>query len=165
MHQPGRLADKILPFEELRKVVSARQAAGQTIVFTNGCFDILHAGHVDLLEDAACEGDVLVVALNSDASVRELKGEGRPLNSEVDRAFALASLRCVDAAFIFRGPRLADEITALKPDLYTKAGDYTLATIDASERAALLAAGVDIRFLPFVAGHSTTAHLQRLVGG
>jgi rfaE bifunctional protein nucleotidyltransferase chain/domain len=132
------------------------------VVLTNGCFDLLHRGHLTYLQQSAELGDLLIVAVNSDASVRELKGEGRPLNPAEDRAFALASLRCVDATFIFPGPRLAAEITALKPDLYTKAGDYTLATIDPSERDALLAAGVDIRFLPFVPGHSTTAHVNRL---
>lgn len=156
---------RVFSFENLLDFRAEAAARGQRVVLTNGCFDLLHRGHLTYLHQSAELGDLLIVAVNSDASVRELKGEGRPLNSEVDRAFALASLRCVDAAFIFRGPRLADEITALKPDLYTKAGDYTLATIDASERAALLAAGVDIHFLPFVAGHSTTAHLQRLVGG
>ena len=156
---------RVFSFEKLLAFRAEAAAKGQRVVLTNGCFDLLHRGHLTYLHQSAELGDLLIVAVNSDASVRELKGEGRPLNSEVDRAFALASLRCVDAAFIFRGPRLADEITALKPDLYTKAGDYTLATIDASERAALLSDGVDIRFLPFVAGHSTTAHLQRLVGG
>ena len=155
---------RVFSFENLLAFRAEAAAKGRRVVLTNGCFDLLHRGHLSYLHQSAQLGDLLIVAVNSDASVRELKGEGRPLNSEADRAFALASLRCVDAAFIFRGPRLADEIAALKPDLYTKAGDYTLETIDPSERAALLAAGVEIRFLPFVAGHSTTAHIQRLAG-
>jgi rfaE bifunctional protein nucleotidyltransferase chain/domain len=107
-------------------------------------------------------GDLLIVAVNSDASVRELKGPSRPLNHEQDRAFLIASLRCVDFAFIFRGPRLDAEIATLRPDVYTKAGDYTLETMDAGERSALLAAGTEIRFMPFVAGHSTTGMLDRM---
>ena len=139
-------------------------ADGRRVVLTNGCFDLLHRGHLTYLQQSAALGDLLVVAVNSDASVRELKGADRPLNHELDRAYALACLRSVDATFIFRGPRLAAEIAAIQPDIYTKAGDYTIETIDASERAALLAGGVEIRFLPFVQGHSTTSHIQRLGG-
>jgi rfaE bifunctional protein nucleotidyltransferase chain/domain len=131
-------------------------------VLTNGCFDLLHRGHLTYLEQSAALGDILIVAVNSDASVRQLKGDGRPLNNELDRAYNLACLRSVDATFIFPGPRLAGEIAILKPDIYTKAGDYSLDTIDASEHAALLAAGAEIRFLPFVAGYSTTDHLRHL---
>jgi bifunctional ADP-heptose synthase (sugar kinase/adenylyltransferase) len=104
------------------------------------------------------------VAVNSDASVRQLKGPDRPLNSEDDRAYALASLRCVTATFVFPGPRLDAEIRRLKPDLYTKAGDYTLDTLDAGEREALLAAGTEIRFLTFIAGRSTTKLVERMRG-
>ena len=155
----------IYSLEQLLALRAGAAADGRRVVLTNGCFDLLHRGHLTYLQQSAALGDLLVVAVNSDASVRALKGEGRPLNNEQDRAYALACLRCVDATFIFPGPRLADEISALKPDIYTKAGDYSLDTIDASERAALLAAGVEIRFLPFVAGHSTTSHLQRLRHG
>ena len=137
---------------------------GRRVVLTNGCFDLLHRGHLTYLQQSAALGDLLVVAVNSDASVRELKGADRPLNHELDRAYALACLRSVDATFIFQGPRLSAEIAAIQPDIYTKAGDYTIETIDASERAALLAGGVEIRFLPFVQGHSTTSHIQRLGG-
>lgn len=153
---------RIFSFEDL--LIFRQQAAGlgQRVVLTNGCFDLLHYGHLTYLQQSAALGDLLIVALNSDASVRQLKGQDRPLNPEHDRAYALASLRCVDATFIFPGPRLAVEITALKPDVYTKAGDYSLDSLDPSERDALLAAAVDIRFLPFVAGHSTTSHIRRL---
>ena len=156
---------RIFPFADLLAFRAEAAAAGRRVVLTNGCFDLLHRGHLTYLQQSAALGDVLVVAVNSDASVRALKGDGRPLNNEQDRAFALANLRSVDATFIFPGPRLASEITALKPDIYTKAGDYTLDTLDASERTALLDSGVEIRFLPFVAGHSTTAHVQRLQNG
>lgn len=156
---------RIFSLESLLGLRAQAAAEGRRVALTNGCFDLLHRGHLTYLQQSAALGDVLIVAVNSDASVRALKGEGRPLNHEQDRAYALACLRCVDATFIFPGPRLAAEIAALKPDIYTKAGDYTLDTLDASERAALLAAGVEIRFLPFVVGHSTTAHVERLRGG
>lgn len=151
----------------LDEVLSRRKQAaqqGRKIVLTNGCFDLLHRGHVAYLEQSALLGDILVVAVNSDASVRELKGPSRPLNHEADRAFLIASLRCVDIAFVFPGPRLDREITALQPDVYTKAGDYSLETMDPGEREALLAAGTEIRFMPFVAGHSTTNLLDRMSG-
>jgi rfaE bifunctional protein nucleotidyltransferase chain/domain len=136
-------------------------AEGRRVVLTNGCFDLLHRGHISYLQQSAALGDLLFVAVNSDASVRELKGPDRPLNSERDRAYALAALRCVDVVFIFPGPRLDAEITALRPDAYTKAGDYTLDTLDPGERAALEAAGTIIHLLPFVAGHSTTSLIHR----
>lgn len=136
-------------------------AAGQRVVLTNGCFDILHRGHLSYLHASAALGDVLVVAVNSDASVRALKGPSRPIHHELDRAYALASIRCVAAVFVFEGPRLDREISLLRPDLYTKAGDYTPATLDPSEKAALDACGTEIHILPFIAGHSTTSILAR----
>jgi len=142
----------------LRK--QAREA-GRRVVLTNGVFDLLHRGHVEYLHQSAALGDLLLVAVNSDASVRALKGPTRPLNCETDRAYVLASLRCVAATFIFPGPRLAQEIRALQPDIYTKAGDYTLETLDCDERTALEAVGAQIKLMPFVVGHSTTALIAR----
>lgn len=138
---------------------------GKRVVLTNGVFDLLHRGHLEYLAASAAMGDALLVAVNSDASVRILKGAGRPLNREADRAYAVASLRVVDAAFIFEGPRLAGEIRRLKPDVYTKAGDYTLETLDATERAALEDVGAEIRFMPFLEGRSTTDLIERGAGG
>jgi rfaE bifunctional protein nucleotidyltransferase chain/domain len=149
---------------DLNGVLALRAEAasqGRSVVLTNGCFDLLHRGHITYLQESANIGDLLIVAINSDESVRQLKGAGRPLNSEKDRAFAIASLRCVDATFVFRGPRLDAEITAIRPDHYTKAGDYTLDTLDAGERDALLAVGTKIHLLSFVDGHSTTSLIQR----
>ncbi len=149
---------------DLAAAVAWREAAraqGKRVVLTNGVFDLLHRGHIQYLHESAALGDVLIVAVNSDASVRALKGPTRPLNAEADRAYALASLRCVAATFVFAGPRLAPEIRALRPDVYTKAGDYTIETLDASEREALLAAGAEIRIMPFVAGHSTTGLIAK----
>lgn len=139
----------------------AAKAQGRRVVLTNGVFDLLHRGHIEYLHRSAALGDALLVAVNSDASVRALKGPTRPLNTAADRAHVLASLRCVAASFVFAGPRLAEEIRALRPDVYTKAGDYTVETLDASEREALLEVGAEIRILPFVAGHSTTSLIAK----
>jgi rfaE bifunctional protein nucleotidyltransferase chain/domain len=148
----------------LESLIAFREQAandGRRVVLTNGCFDLLHRGHASYLQQSAALGDLLIVAVNSDASVRTLKGPQRPLNNEADRAYLLASLRCVDAVFIFSGPRLDAEIRLLHPDIYTKAGDYTPETLDPGERAALDDTGADIRILPFVEGRSTTTLIHR----
>ncbi len=137
--------------------------AGQTLVMTNGCFDLLHVGHVYFLQQARQLGDSLLVALNSDVSVRTLKSVKRPIQSESDRAFLLAALDCVDSIVIFSKADLVDEITSLRPDIYTKAGDYDLGRLHAGERAALEAAGATIRFLPFLAGFSTTGMIKKII--
>jgi rfaE bifunctional protein nucleotidyltransferase chain/domain len=132
---------------------------------TNGVFDLLHPGHTSYLEQArklAGRSGLLFVALNSDRSVRELKGPNRPILDEHSRAYNLAQLRSVDGIVIFRRRRLAREILALQPDLYVKAGDYTLATLDPEERAALEAVGAKIKFLPYLRGFSTTALIARI---
>ena len=125
-------------------------------------FDILHEGHLSYLMQSAALGDVLAIAVNSDDSVRALKGPDRPVNSQHARAFALSCLRFVDAVFIFPGPRLADEILALRPDVYTKAGDYTLDSLDPSERDSLLATGAEIHILPLVQNISTTKIIEAI---
>ena len=159
MHQPGRLADKIMPFEELRQVVAARQSAGQTIVFTNGCFDILHAGHVDLLEDAAREGDVLVVALNSDASVRGLKGPERPINPQQQRTRVLAALAVVDYVVLFDDPDPGRLIAGLLPDVLVKGGDWSPETIIGSD--VVKASGGRVATIPLKYGASTTDIIKK----
>ena len=155
------IIERILTLDEM--VAYRKQVAkeGKRFVLTNGCFDLLHRGHLEYLEKSSCLGDVLVVAVNSDVSVKTLKGPSRPLNKEEDRAFALASLRCVDSVFIFPGPRLAAEIRKISPDVYTKAGDYNMDSLDPGEREALLSVGAEIKFLPFVEGHSTTSLIQK----
>ncbi len=130
--------------------------AGKKVVLTNGVFDLLHPGHLHYLEYAGKLGGALFVALNSDASVKLLKGPTRPIQTERERAEALARLSQVDTIVIFRELRLTPEIRALRPDVYCKAGDYTLATLDAGERTALQEAGARIEFMPFLPGHSTT---------
>lgn len=132
------------------------------MVFTNGCFDLLHAGHVRYLQQARGLGDALAVGLNSDRSVRELKGKGRPVNVEEDRAEVLAALGCVDYVVIFDGKRATDVLSTVRPHVYAKGGDYTPDSLDPEERAALEKAGAEIRILPLVPGRSTTAVLERV---
>jgi rfaE bifunctional protein nucleotidyltransferase chain/domain len=138
------------------------RAAGKKAVLTNGVFDLLHTGHLYFLQQARALGDALFVALNGDASVRALKGPARPVQTEEQRAYALGALACVDAVFIFGTPRLDAEILALRPDIYCKAGDYTLDKLDSGERAALEKSGAKIKFLPFLPGFSTTNLIARI---
>lgn len=153
---------RVMTMTEVLELREKAAADGKRFVLTNGCFDLLHRGHLSYLQQSANLGDVFCIAVNSDESVRVLKGPERPLNSEQDRAFALASMRCVDAVFVFQGPRLAEEIALLKPDTYTKAGDYTIASLEPTEKAALLDSGTDIRFLSFVEGRSTTSLIEQM---
>ena len=136
-------------------------ASGKKLVLTNGCFDLLHAGHIRYLEEARRLGDALIVAVNNDASVRELKGLDRPLNGELDRAEVLSALRCVDHVTVFTGKRVTEVIRALQPAIYAKGGDYTVETLDPGERSALEEAGTEIRLLSLVPGRSTTSLLER----
>ncbi len=129
---------------------------GKTIVFTNGCFDILHAGHVRILAAAKQLGDILVVGLNGDASVRELKGEGRPLNSQEDRAEVIAALEAVDYVIIFGEKRVDNLLRQVRPRVYAKGGDYTFNSLDPAEVAALKEIGAKIEILPLVPGKSTS---------
>lgn len=141
--------------EELRR-------QGRRVVLTNGVFDLLHTGHLYYLQQARAQGDALLIALNADASVRVLKGPTRPVQNEEQRAYALGALECVDGIVIFREPRLTAEIHALRPDVYCKAGDYTLEKLNPEERAALQQVGARIEFMPFLPGFSTTALIARI---
>jgi len=151
---------KILERTEAPKVRSFHE--GKTIVFTNGCFDILHVGHVRYLAAARQLGDVLVVGLNSDDSVRELKGPGRPLNPEGDRAEILAALEAVNHVVVFAEKRATNLMRELTPDIYAKGGDYTTDTLDPDEVAALREIGARIEILPLVRGKSTTGLLKAI---
>ena len=146
---------------ELSDYRAALEARGQRLVFTNGCFDLLHVGHVRYLQAARALGDALVVAVNGDASVRALKGPSRPVNSEEDRAEVLAALACVDAVTIFHEDRVSALLRTIRPHLYAKGGDYTLDSLDAGERAVLAEIGAEIRILPLVPGKSTTSILAK----
>ena len=134
----------------------------RTLAVTNGCFDILHRGHVEYLNRARELADCLLVLLNSDISVRALKGPSRPVNCQSDRAFVLAALRCVDAVLIFEEPRCTKLFTLLRPDVYVKGGDYNIDTINSEEKAALLGVNAQIRFIPLVPGFSTTSLLDEV---
>ncbi len=138
------------------------RAAGKRLVLTNGCFDLLHCGHLHYLKEAAKLGDELWIGLNGEDSVRALKGATRPVLNDLERAYALGALPFIHGLFVFQTPRLDAEIRALKPDVYAKAGDYTVEKLDPGERAALLQAGTEIRFLPFLPGYSTTALIAKI---
>jgi rfaE bifunctional protein nucleotidyltransferase chain/domain len=138
------------------------QYAGKTIVFTNGCFDILHVGHVRYLAAAKRLGDILVVGLNSDASVRELKGIGRPLNSQDDRAEVMAALEAVDHVIIFAEKRVGHLLRQMRPQIYAKGGDYTMDSLDSEEVVALKEINARIEILPLVPGKSTSMLVQAI---
>jgi rfaE bifunctional protein nucleotidyltransferase chain/domain len=138
------------------------QYAGKTIVFTNGCFDLLHLGHVRYLTAAKRLGDILVVGLNGDASVRELKGTGRPLNSQEDRAEMMAALEAVDHVIIFDEKRVSHLLRQIRPQVYSKGGDYTMDSLDPEEMAALKEINAKIEILPLVPGKSTSKLVQIL---
>jgi D-glycero-beta-D-manno-heptose 1-phosphate adenylyltransferase len=135
---------------------------GKTIVFTNGCFDILHAGHVRYLAGAKQLGDILVVGLNGDASVRDLKGAGRPLNSQQDRAEILVALAAVDYVIIFDEKRVDKLLLEVRPRIYAKGGDYTVKSLDPDEFSALKEIGAKIEILPLVPGKSTSQLVQAI---
>lgn len=155
---------RVLDAEEMSAFRDRMDSAGRKLVFTNGCFDLLHAGHVRYLQQARALGDALVVGLNSDRSVRELKGEGRPLNTQEDRAEVLAALSCVDFVVIFDGKRATELLRAVRPHIYAKGGDYTPDTLDVEEREALALCGAKVEILPLVPGRSTTAIVGKITG-
>jgi len=132
------------------------------VVFTNGVFDLLHPGHVDILVGARTCGDALVVGLNSDASVRRLKGPERPVRTEAERAYLLASLEAVDAVAVFEQDTPLELVTALRPDVIVKGGDYSPETVVGA--AEVRARGGDVVIVPLTPGHSTTSTIERLRG-
>lgn len=154
--------DKIVPLDQLSDKVRPLRKAGKKVVATNGCFDLLHVGHVRYLEAARKHGDVLVVGLNDDESVRQLKGVGRPLNHAADRAEVLAALECVHIVTIFPEMRATRFIQLAQPDIYVKGGDYSLKSLDAEERALLEKIGAKIELVPFVEGYSTSQFIAQL---
>jgi rfaE bifunctional protein nucleotidyltransferase chain/domain len=152
--------EKVIPRQKLAHVVRELKAAGRKVVFTNGCFDLLHVGHVRYLREARGLGDVLVVGVNSDASVRAIKGPPRPLQPEADRAEILASLECVDYVTIFDEEIPAELIAAIVPDVLVKGGDWPLDQIVG--RDTVEAGGGTVTTIPLVEGRSTSALLKRL---
>jgi D-beta-D-heptose 7-phosphate kinase/D-beta-D-heptose 1-phosphate adenosyltransferase len=155
------LATKVLSRSEL--LARFGRPRDTTLVFTNGCFDILHPGHVEYLHRARALGDALVIGVNTDASVRRLKGSGRPLVSERDRATVLAGLASVDAVTLFEEDTPRELIAQLLPDILVKGGDY--AREDVEGRAEVEAAGGRVVIVPFVPGHSTSSLVERIRGG
>ncbi|MDD4932009.1 MAG: adenylyltransferase/cytidyltransferase family protein [Methylacidiphilaceae bacterium] len=138
---------------------------GKRIVVTNGCFDLLHVGHLRCLDFARSLGDLLWVGVNDDRSVQSQKGENRPIHPEAERAELLAGLRPVDLVTVFSGRRATAFLQAVRPTVYVKGGDYRRETLDAEEREALERMGAEIRFFPLVEGRSTTAAWQALKKG
>jgi len=153
---------KIIQLNELANHAKRLRDAGKKLVVTNGCFDLLHVGHVRYLQAARALGDALAVGVNGDKSVRELKGENRPLNNEHDRAEVLAALECIDFVTIFPEARATRLLELVRPAVYAKGGDYTAETLNAEERAALEKIGADIRIIPFEKGYSTSGLLKKL---
>jgi len=154
--------EKIVDLEELSDRSEKLRAAGKKLVATNGCFDLLHVGHVRYLQAARALGDFLAVGLNGDQSVRELKGRGRPVVTENDRAEVLAALGCVDFVTIFPEMRATRFLRASRPAIYVKGGDYSSETLNEEERTALKQIGADIRLIPFEPGYSTSQLLEQI---
>jgi rfaE bifunctional protein nucleotidyltransferase chain/domain len=159
------MSGKIVGLEELSERSKQLRAAGKKLVATNGCFDLLHVGHVRYLQAARALGDLLAVGLNGDRSVRELKGKGRPVTGERDRAEILAALQCIDLVTIFPEMRATQFIGASHPAIYAKGGDYSSETLNEEERALLKEIGAEIRFIPFEAGYSTSRLLEQICKG
>jgi len=156
------MSAKIVGLEELSERTKQLRATGKKLVATNGCFDLVHVGHVRYLQAARALGDLLAVGLNGDRSVRELKGKGRPVTGERDRAEVLAALQCVDLVTIFPEMRATQFIGASHPAIYVKGGDYSSETLNEEERVLLKELGAEIRFIPFEAGYSTSRLLEKI---
>jgi rfaE bifunctional protein nucleotidyltransferase chain/domain len=155
-------ADKIMSLADALDWREELRRQGIRLAVTNGCFDLLHRGHVEYLDSARRAADALLVLVNSDNSVRALKGPSRPVNDEFSRAFVLSGLAAVDATVIFDAERCTAELSALQPDVYIKGGDYTVETLNPEERQVLLDANAEIIFIPFVNGFSTTNTIEKM---
>jgi D-glycero-beta-D-manno-heptose 1-phosphate adenylyltransferase len=154
--------EKIIPWEALPGWRTQMRVSGRRLVVTNGCFDLLHVGHVTYLENARSQGEALLIGVNGDDAVRQLKGTDRPVNGEQDRAAVLAALESVDGVCIFAEARATRFLAAAQPEIYVKGGDYTLETLDQDERRTVEQAKGRIVIIPFVAGKSTTALLKKI---
>lgn len=158
---PSREAfDVLIPYERIADFAATLHTTGVRVVFTNGCFDILHAGHVRYLTAARALGDVLILGLNSDASVRRLKGASRPVNSETDRAEVVGALKSVDYVVIFGEDTAEELIEKVRPDVYVKGGDYTRETLP--EARIVERYGGEVAFIPLVEGKSTTGIIAKM---
>ena len=146
---------------EISEISGSLRDAGKRIVFTNGCFDIIHAGHVKYLSEARLFGDILIVGLNSDSSVCRLKGSGRPVNPQEDRAAVLDALSAVDYVVIFEEDTPLELIKSVKPDILVKGGDYTIDTIVGADFVTKNGGKVEV--IPLLEGRSTTSTIEKLI--
>lgn len=160
MNWTNHLKSKNVDLATAKKKINAWRATGQRIVFTNGCFDILHYGHIHYLAEARNLGDRLVIGLNSDASVSALKGANRPIQDVESRAFVIAALGIVDLVVVFEESTPLKLIESIKPDVFVKGGDYTVDSIVGADF--VLKRGGEVQVLPFVEGYSTTAIEEKI---
>ena len=160
MRSGNSIPNKILTLPDLEKRLAQWRVLGKTIVFTNGCFDILHAGHIASLTEAASHGDILIIGLNADASIKGLKGPERPINDENARALLLASLAMVDAVVLFSDPTPLQLILTIKPDFLVKGGDYKVADIAGAKE--VIGWGGKVIINPIVQGFSTTSIINKI---
>ncbi|HRH59828.1 MAG TPA: D-glycero-beta-D-manno-heptose 1-phosphate adenylyltransferase [Chitinophagaceae bacterium] len=160
MKNIAAIQKKILNLSQAQHIIAAERVYGHTIAFTNGCFDILHDGHIYSLSQAAAEADLLIVGVNADSSVKKLKGDSRPINNEQSRALVLASLEIVDIVIIFDEDTPLNLITGLSPDVLVKGGDYTTETVVGAKE--VLAKGGRVVINKLLDGFSTTALIERI---
>ncbi|HOK05267.1 MAG TPA: adenylyltransferase/cytidyltransferase family protein [Victivallales bacterium] len=153
---------KILSIKKIALLTKKLRKQGLKIVFTNGCFDLIHRGHAEYLMKARTYADFLIVGINSDNSIKKLKGPDRPLCKQEDRAYLLASFYFVDAVVIFNQVRCTKLMKLIKPDIYVKGGDYNINNINQEEKEALLESGTKIKFIPFIGNFSTTFLLNKI---
>ena len=160
MSHLNKLNHKIYSLKELKKKVTAWKQAGEEVVFTNGCFDIIHKGHVEVLARTADLGNKLIIGLNSDSSIQKLKGKDRPIMDEQCRAFLLASLSFVDAVVLFSDETPINLISTLKPDVLAKGGDYKISTIVGYKE--VQENGGQVILVPFIDGFSSTTIIEKI---
>ena len=163
MRTGNHIPDKIFNIEQIKHQMKRWKLLSKKVVFTNGVFDILHEGHIASLSEAASFGDVLIVGLNSDASVKRLKGESRPVNGEQSRALLLASLLMTDAIVLFEDDTPLNLIKSIMPDVLVKGGDYTVDQIAGAKE--VIANGGEVKIVPILEGFSTTGIIERMKAG
>lgn len=152
--------EKLVKEDEINALIKKLRSENKTIVFTNGCFDILHAGHVRYLKESKSKGDVLIVGLNSDSSIKKIKGESRPINNEQDRTEVLSALENVNYIMVFNETTPVKLLDKIKPDIYTKGADYTIETLP--EADTVIKNGGRVEFIKLVEGKSTTKIIDKI---
>jgi len=160
MNHSNALSAKQVSLEELQTLTASWKAAGQKVVFTNGCFDLLHAGHIAYLSEAADLGDKLIIGLNSDQSVQKIKGPQRPVNNENTRSSLLGAMFFIDAVVTFNEDTPLELIEAIQPDVLVKGGDYQIETIVGAKET--LSRGGEVKVLSFLPGYSSTAIIDKI---